>query len=296
MQTILSICDTASVKTSPLCGLLPTPINIAIHLLNRIHWVWRWNFTFTQVVGNSTNLKKYIAGHILSFVAGDFIIVRVAAQVVLIVTRLYDLGYQKVQTYYAFCALYDAALIHPISVKVELPADSLLKDVLGNSSYLWIRKESEKVKIYCTRVALAAIELLKQMFYTSMCYMDVIEAFTINPEVTNTAINHIFVNSSRMLDEMSENKQHIYATLKRYKGLVEEILVSIGSPCNADTLISTVKKTLTVAQWTKSTMDYVWDGSKEIVNETALGASYVLGLPPPPFLLDNQRRPEVSGV
>ncbi|MDP1834505.1 MAG: hypothetical protein Q8K75_01120 [Chlamydiales bacterium] len=298
MQAILSISDIGSASTIPSSVLLPTPINMLIHIMNRVHWVWRWNFTITQVWGNTNNLKKYILGHIVNFVAGNNIIVRVAAQVTMIATRIIDLGKQKVRTYYAFCDVYDAIFVsHPIRAKVRLPRGrpSFLQEFLGPDHYIWAMKKKEVLQVYSTRILKSVLELFKQMFYTSMCYMDVIEAFTINPETTNTAINHVFIHASTILDDMSQNKQHIHATLIRHKSLIEKILLGIGGPCKVETLISAVGTTLTTAELAQNTLGRAWEGTQDFFREMALGVTSAVGYQPGFLVNDpNPPRPEAS--
>jgi hypothetical protein len=277
----------------PSSMLLPTPVNMLIHLMNRVHWLWRWNFTITQVWSNTNNLKKFIIGHVVNLVVGHNMIVRVAAQVVMIIQRIIELGKQKVRTYYAICNLYDAVFIsHPIRPKVRLPRGqpSVIQELLGPDHYIWAMRKKETFQIYCFRVLKCAIELLKQMLYTSMCYMDVIEAFTISPENSRTAISHAFINASRILDDMSQNKQYIHATLIRHKGLVEKVLAGIGSPCQADSLISAVATTLNTAEIAQNTLGWVWDNTEKFVKEAALGATSLVGWQPG-FLLPEYTNP-----
>lgn len=256
----MSLSDRGAASSIP-GSLLPTPLSLVLHIMSRVHWLWKWKRLSAQMVTSTDNLKKLILGHIVNFTVGDYLVVRIAAQVTLIAVRILDLGKQKVSTYRAYNDLYDALIVkHPLRVRVRLPygPPSPLQNLLGPDHYVWLLKKKEALVRYGSRVIRCASELFKQMMLTTLCYMSVIEAFTVSTEVKNEAISQVFLNASRLLDEMSENKQHIQAQLLRHKGLIEQILTGLGSPCRAEQLISAVAKTMTAAEHTSNVVGTVW--------------------------------------
>lgn len=283
MQAIIGLADSAAASSVPGSGLFPGPLSVAIHLMNRVHWVWRWHFMVTQVYSSSTNLKKLVAGHALNFFVGNNFLLRLGAQVVMIATRILQLGKQKVVTYAAYCEFYDAvANTYPLRVKVSLPReeDSFALRLLGPVEYLWIMKKKEAFMVYISRVIRCAALLFREMLKVSMCYMDVIEAFSLSSENRDLAVNHFFLNTASLLDEITENKHSIHAELIRHKPLVQQILSGLGSPFKADKLIDAVAASLTVTQRAYSTVKTVYNYSEDFVKQGLSTLTSSVGLQP----------------
>jgi hypothetical protein len=285
MQALVGLSDNAAAAVIPGSAFLPGPVNILIHLMNRVHWVWRWNFMLTQVVANTNNLQKYIAGNLLNLCLNTIVpdklalIIRIAAQVTLAAARIVELGKQKMRTFYALRDLYYAiAMRQPLRIRVKMPRDKhslifhlAVQRLLGPDNFVWALKKKEAVIQYVSRIARCTFELLRHMFVTSMCYMDVIEVFTLNPEAKHDAVNQVFMSASRLLDDISKNKQHIHAELLRNQRLIEKILSGLGNPCRADQLISAVSMSLTVTEKTYNTAGWVWDNTKDVVKQAYCG-------------------------
>lgn len=276
MQAIVGISDNAAAAAIPGSVLLPSPVNFLIHIMNRVHWLWRWNFMINQVVSHTGNLQKYIAGNVLNVAINTILpdklalIIRIAAQVTLATVRIIELGKQKVRTFYALRDLYYAVTNRqPLRIRVKMPTKpTALYELLGPDHYIWALKKKEALIQYTAKVMRCVFELLKEMLFTSMCYMDVIEVFTLNPEAKHDAVNQIFISTSRLLDDISKNKQYIHAELIRNKRLIEQILSGLGNPCRADQLISAVGASLTVGERTYNAAGWVWDNTKDALKES----------------------------
>ncbi len=301
MQAIIGLADNAAASSVPGSSMIPGPLSVAIHLMNRVHWVWRWHFMVTQVYANTTNLKKLIAGHILHYVMGDNIILRIAAQVTMIATRIVQLGKQKVATYVAYCEVYHAiACTYPLRVRVRLPrvGDSWALDILGPDQYIWMMKKKEAFLLYVARIIRCVAHLFQEMLKVSMCYMDVIEAFSLNSATRDEAVNHFFLNATRLLDEIAENKQTIHAELLRHKHLIQQILSSLGSPCQAEQLIGAVAATLTPVERTYNAAKVIYDQGEDFVKHGLSSLALSFGWQPG-FLLPkdpNPISPQVAGA
>lgn len=270
MQAIMGLADSAAATSVPGSALVPGPLSLFVHIMNRVHCVWRWHFMVTRVYTSPAELKKLLVGHIVQFVVGDKLLVRIGAQVTLIAVRILELGKQKVVLYRAYCEVHHALVsTYPLRVRVRLPkaGQSRLLDFLGPDQYLFVMRKKEALQQYVSRLALCVAQLFKEMFVVSMCYMDVIEAFSLSSEVGDQAVKHIFINATRLLDEMSENKQHIHAELLRHKSLIQRILVGLGTPCQADQLISAVASTLTVAEVTSNTVKNIFGRGEDFLKE-----------------------------
>ncbi len=269
MQGIITLSDKASALSVPSSTSLPNTLSMCIHVMNRVHWLWRWHFMVTQVYMNSTNLKKLLAGYIVNYTVGENTIIRIAAQVVLIAVRIVDLGKQKYQVYMAYCELKNSVFAHyHFQIEVRLPSQQTYAlKMLGPEHYIFVMKRKEKMLIYVGRINRCTLILFKEMFKTSMCYMDIIEAFSMNSAVRTEAVNQIFINSTRLLDDMCENKQHIHAELLKHKGIIEQILTGIGSPYKAEQLIDAVGRTLSQVERTYNTAKYLYDNSENRIKD-----------------------------
>ncbi len=262
MQILLGIADSGAASSIPGSAWLPGPLNIAAHGLARIFSVWKCTYMIQQVYTSPTELKKLIAGHVLSYVTGDTVMIRVAGQVTMIAVRIITLAKQKVKLYVSFCELHHAVVgTYPLRIRVRLPraGKSYLMNFLGPDQYIFVMRKKEALQLYVSRLVRCAVIFFNELFQVSMCYMDVIEAFSLSTAVGSEAVKHVFINSTKLLDEISQNKQYIHRELLEHKGLIERILVGIGSPCTADKLVSTVASTLGPLEKIYNVAGVTWD-------------------------------------
>ena len=66
--------------------------------LNRVHGAWRW-YRRAALYSNPENFSQLIAGHLIKFICGESALIRVAAQSVLIATRLIACAQQQKSLY-----------------------------------------------------------------------------------------------------------------------------------------------------------------------------------------------------
>ncbi len=195
---------------------------------------------------------------------------RVAAQVMMIAVRIVDLGKYKAKLYVSCLELHHSLVgTYPLRIRVRIPRtdQSTLLRFLGPDTYIFVMRKKEAFLLYVSRVGRCVLTFFKDLGQVAMCYVAVVEAFSLSAAVGDEAVKHVFFNSTKLLDEMSENRQHIHAELLRHKGLIERILVGIGSPCSADTLISTVGSSLNVAQKTRNAVGATWDVVGDVVKK-----------------------------
>lgn len=270
MEGILRMSDSAASCSLPGSSALPSPMTTVIHLMNRVHCLYRWKMQVTEVYTNSRNLKLLIAGHLVNGVAGENTLLRIASQIVLVTARIVDLGKQKIRTYEAYCDVLHAIFTlesHWVSVKILRDQPSLALKFLGEDYYIWAIQQRESFFFYVRRIALCASILFTEMLKTSMCYMDVIEAFSINSATHNDAVNHLFINTTKLLDGISENKQTIHAELLKHKGLIKQVLGVMGTQYQAETLIGEVAKTLNHAERTYNGVKWVFESSEDGIRD-----------------------------
>ncbi len=264
MQEMITMCDKAAASSVPQ-SVMPQPLAFIISVMNRIHLLWRYNRLTSQVTASTASMKRFAMGKLLHWATPDVLmirtVIRTGAKLTLIALRILELAEQKVVTIQAARDLYEAVMVaRPLRTRVRLPKGRppWLQQVVGPDHYVWLVRKKEVLISYVSRVARCTALLFKHMLHTSLCYMSVIEVLSLDPEVENEAISHIFLNSKRLLDEMSENKQHIYVELLRHTGLVQQILSGLSIPCKAEQLINAFATTLTATERTLSAAESIW--------------------------------------
>ena len=284
MESILRMSDSASSFALPASSALPTPLNAFVHLMNRAHWLYRWKLQVSEVYMNSRNFKLLVMGHLTSKVVGESLLLRMSAQILLVTSRIVDLGKQKVRTYDAYCDVLHAIFTsesHWVRVEVPQGQPTFALLFLGEDYYIWAIQKREAFLFYVRRVGLSTVHLFKEMFNTSMCYMDVIEAFSVNVNASNDAVNHLFIHTAKLLDGISENKQTIHAELLKHKKLIQQVLTVMGTDYKAETLIGEVAKTLNTAERTYNGVQWFFNQSESELRQGLSNLSLsVLGWTP----------------
>lgn len=92
------------------------------------------------------------------------------------------------------------------------------------------------------RIAYCTFDLFSRIFVLSMSIMDVIDAFCWSPATKNDAVNESFVNISKWMSTIVENKENLLEGLTENKGLIERLLKY--SPVTFDQLYSGVSSAL----------------------------------------------------
>jgi len=262
MESILRMSDSAASYALPASSNLPSPLTTLIHLMNRVHWLRRWKLQVSEVYMNSRHLKLLGVGYLTRELVGESALLGISAQIILVTSRTIDLGKQKVRTYDAYCDVLHAIFTSESHwVRVHVPRDkpTLILKFLGDDLYIWVIQKKEAFLFYVRRVGISTGRLFKEMFNTSMCYMDVIEAFSVNATTNNDAVNHLFINTAKLLDDISENKQTIHAVLCKHEMLIQQILGVMGTKYQAKTLIKEVAKTLDTAERTYNGVQWVFN-------------------------------------
>jgi hypothetical protein len=112
----------------------------------------------------------------------------------------------------------------------------------------WSNVTTERIAKRIQQIAICTLRLVGELFALSMCLMDAIEAFSLNPQSRHESINEVFVNSNYCVDQLVENKDFMLAKLKHNKPLVAMILVGIGTNYKVEQLIETVEKAINTVE------------------------------------------------
>lgn len=242
-------------------------------LFHRIHQLWRW-YNKAQIYANPNNFYSLTAGHVVNFIFGDNVLVRIAAQSVMIASRILKCINQTVLLSRACRKWVNAVKGNSASVRSKSKAES----IYSMTEKSWIRASLEVVVERIKIIAIATFKLFKRMFVLSMHFMDAIEAFSISPATRNESINELFINGTVVLDEMVKNQRRLLDSLKENKSLVNHILNGIHSSFTAEKLITTVTKTLETATTINNVANAGGGIVKNIVQNATFGAAALIGL------------------
>ncbi len=134
--------------------------------------------------GASTPIPKISArswpGHALHRLARDRLLIKVAAQCVLIAARITACAEQYRTCYRAYRSLSDAFHgIYPLLISRD-------------ASFYRLRKTAYRMQ----EIAKCALQLLVEVFQLSMCYMDALAALSFSAETQDDAIKELFATAS----------------------------------------------------------------------------------------------------
>ena len=107
----------------------------------------------------------------------------------------------------------------------------------------------------------------KQFFEIfDMLTIDAIEAFTLSPATRNEAVNEFFVNGTKCLDIIAENKNTLLIKLKENQPIIEKVLSGIGASYTVGQVIEYIDKSLEKVKTASDTVKKV----NQVVNGTFL--------------------------
>lgn len=246
IRPIVHIVQRTARYQTPIAYRMPKVAWITFTALHKVHQCWRW-YRKAEIYTNNQNFQKLLTGHVINWVVGDKLMVRIAAQCVLIVTRILACVEQQIALHRAYHewihAIKGTYLHHHYQWKMY---DSV--SLLSPSTANWLNEHLQVTIIRIKRIVCCSLRLIGELFKLSMCLMDAIEAFSCNPSTRNESINEIFVNTGYCIDQLVENKEFLLETLSRNKPLVQTILRGIGTTYQVEQLIETVSKAMNTVE------------------------------------------------
>lgn len=217
----------------------------ALSSFNQVHAAWRW-YRKGILYSNPDNFSQLLTGHVVNFVCGESTLLKIAAQSLLVATRLLECARQQASIYNEGKRLIAAIKGHyPYPLDIAWSNASCPFVLSPSSLYTW--------KVIClsawhrvTRVAIIASKIFFKMFILSMCIMDTIDAFYISPTTKNEAINECCLNIIQWLDTLVDSKEVLLQGLTENREVIEKILK--GSPVTYIQLQSSVASALNVTE------------------------------------------------
>lgn len=239
LLAMINIVHNATLSLIPKEERLPPQAMGAFMLVHKVHAAWMYLRKWS-IYSNPQNFPALLAGHAVNHYLGNYLVIRVSAQCVLLVTRVIACAEQ-------YRAFYHACLNAKDSLYCTYP----------------IVQTSNKVKQTAYRlqdIAQSAFNLLWEAFKLSMCYMDVITVLSFSADTTDEGIKEVFYNSFKSIDTLTENKQELLNSLNNNKALISTILKPLPGGYTAEVLIKGVTSILNGAEWvsgaTKHSLDW----------------------------------------
>jgi len=214
MTSLITLVQTTTYDMSPTATRLPSPLWAAFSVLNRVHGVWRW-FRRIKLYSDPENLAQLLAGHAVNLVFGDVLLLRIAAQCLLVSTRILECVQQQTalcRSGRRFISAIKGHYPHPVQSDWNTDSVNTWKSPFSSLGY---RIE---------RIARCAFNLLKHTLLLSMCIMDAIDAFCLSQHTQNDGINEGFVNATKWLNTIVDNKEELLQGIIDNQAIIERIL------------------------------------------------------------------------
>jgi len=214
MTTLTALVQTTTYDMTPSTSRLSPAMWRAFSALNQVHGIWRW-IRRIELYRNPDNFAQLLAGHAVNFALGDVTLLRIAAQCLLISTRILTCVQQQAVLHRSGKRLIAACKGHyPLPIQ-ESWDTAPIKTWKTAFTPLWNRIK---------RVALCTLNLLKQTFLLSMSLMDAMDTFCLSPYTRNEGINEGFVNAFKWLNTIVDNKEELLAGIVKNRSIIERIL------------------------------------------------------------------------
>lgn len=252
-----------------------TPQNLQINgflkfTLQSVQFIHRIYTCFRKVnlYSAPNNFLKMVAGHTVNWLVGNQTAIRIAAQSVLIGARITDLiKAQKSLVHEVRClknTLFNRFAIYP---KISRKEIQFRKNISPSTHYYFkVKIKIIKVKFFCTIVHIKII--IKGVFIISMKTIDALTSFCYGDESASSNVNEIFVNSSKCLRELTNNKQLLLDTIKKNKTIIAVLFSNMSSLFTIDQIIASIETSLHFASKVSSGVENMSEKVGELIKET----------------------------
>lgn len=272
MTPVVNLVHSSARSLTPVEVKVPGIVWNFFTVVHRVHRIWRW-YRKAEIYSNPNNFYSLVAGHVLNFALGDNMVVRIAAQCVLIancITKCVSQIVSLSRTYRKWIHSFGGNDYQCKSMRKTNEIYEGQRGVFKN----FFTPIIERIK----KVAKATFKLLKSIFKLSMKFMDAIESFSMSPVTQNESINELFINGASFLDKMVKNQQLLLDTLENNKPLVSNILIGIKSSITADQLTETVSKSLSVTSTVQKISNAGGGALKNFAKHAVFGAAALVGV------------------
>jgi hypothetical protein len=218
----------------------------------------------------------------LNWVAGDKGLVMMAAQVVLISTRIVEMveeGQSLVKDTKRFWRILRGRhrlVERDVTVLVFRGGSLSHSTKVRASRFLFI------AKIRVRSVAFCVVRISKRIFVLSMKTLDATSSFYYRPDQKQETLNEFFINYDKLTGVLINNKQFLVKCLKKNRDVIERVLINSHSILTADQLITGVKKSIDRVEKVNEAVDgvskKVGTVGKDLFQRAAFGLLQSMGL------------------
>lgn len=222
---------------------LPEPVFFACKALTTLRRAWHF-WRIGKIYTNPKNFLSLSAGHGLRVAFGDSLVLRVSAVCVLIATRMLECVEQQNKLQKTWRQLV-FAIRGNFATPVKCPwKTTTCHGFFSVSSIIGLQYGWKSCLCRIQRIAACILQVGKQVFLLSMRMMDAIDTFSLSPSTQNEGINTLFVNSTKWIDKLVENKELLVSGLKANKKIIAKVLRVTHVPLTTETLIKTASNAL----------------------------------------------------
>jgi hypothetical protein len=249
-------------------------------VINKVHRMWWW-YRRAKIYTNPENFFKLAAGHSVNFLMGKNIVLRVAAQCVLIVTKILDCAEAHVDLYNA-CCQFRAVVRGRFSRGHSTNWSKESNRLFSPSTIFWWKSLVKRAAHFLKDFIINTFVIFKNIFKLSMVTIDTINSFSVSPETRNEAINEVFINATRWLNKLVDNQELLISKLTDYQEIIGKILKGIGSKITPEKLIKKVTSSLATTSQVygvgRKVLNFANGLFKDIIKRGIFGFMQAIGL------------------
>lgn len=209
----------------------------AFRTFTTCHCYWRLAQKGALFVDPKNHLQLG-AGYMVDAFFGKNVVVQLASGTLLIFCRTIKMAEQKAEMDLAWqrCkkAFYGQQTLH---VKVSWEQGAFF----STSSWTRMKLGGKRAACQIVAIALATLEMLKQVFILSMRVCDLIEALAMKSE---DGVKHVFVNLNETAGELAKRRIAIKKILEENEKLIQMTLDMVYLPANAADVTQKIDATL----------------------------------------------------
>ncbi|MCB1135842.1 MAG: hypothetical protein KDK78_06215, partial [Chlamydiia bacterium] len=225
----------------------PVLFDRIFYLFHQVHRLWCWNRQIQYATGSAVTFKQLVAGYVTQLVIGDRLVLKVAAQSVLIAKRIVETAEHQV----AFCKAgrraLDALCARHVLVVPSISTPNLLQNplcaFLSPSTVAWLGFGAHNILYYFGDVLHSFLELGFAAFRLSMSLMDLTLASTLSVNSQSEAVQEFYINTARLMQDLAENRELLKASMDEYRPIIEKLLKQCDSRYTFEDLTYAVDRT-----------------------------------------------------
>lgn len=279
MGSLVTYVQTTAYDLTPPSLRLPPAIWEIFTGLNKVHNLWRW-YRRAELYQQPDNLFQLFTGHLVNIAVRDSLLLRVAAQSLLVSTRLLECSQQQIRLKESARELVGALIgRYPKPVSIAWEKGMSYFGLSATTVYWW---KTRGLSIYqrIQRIALLLSNVILESFLLSMKIMDVIDAFSWSPMIRNDAVNELFVNLTNSFENLVNNKEELLLGLTENQSTIEYLIKT--TPFTYKQLLGAVENTLDTSQTIHQNMKKISNiGGETLLNigkRMVGGGMVVIGL------------------